>query len=185
MVISIQNELTIYSHKLGYRVTKEGEIVNPKGSTIKSFLNGKNAKPYLVFSIRDLSKWKYAKKVKVHKLQAYQKFGKDAFKNKLEVRHLDGNSLNNSWDNIEIGTSSDNQMDIPKEIRIKTAIIASRKMQDSSRSQDKRKLIYEDLKNNLPYTEIMEKHGVTSKGTLSYMKNKSLEYKNYISPSSK
>ena len=42
-------------------------------------------------------------------------------------------------------------------------------------------LIYEDLKNNLPYSEIMKKHNVSSKGTLSFMKNKSKEYKEYIS----
>lgn len=116
----------------------------------------------------------------VHRLQAYQKFGDKIFENKIVVRHLNGNYLDNSWDNILIGTFSDNKMDIPKENRIKSATTASRKMQDNIRTYDERCLIYEDLKNNIPYKEVMLKHNISSKGTLSFMKNKSIEYKEYL-----
>ena len=92
---------------------------------------------------------------------------------------------NNSWDNIEIGNQSDNMLDIPKEIRIKSATVASRKMQDNSRSFEERWKIYEDLNLGLTYSEIMKKHNISSKGALSFMKNKSKEYKEYLSPSSK
>ena len=181
---SKQNELIIHAYKLGYRISKKGEVVNPKGQYIKSFLNGKNPLPYLVFSIRDYSKWKYAKKVKVkvHKLQAYQKFGDRMFEEKILVRHLNGIKRDNSWGNISIGSQSDNMMDIPEEIRIKSATTASRKMQDSTRSYEERCKIYEDLSSGLKYSEIMLKHNISSKGTLSFMKNKSKEYKQYISP---
>ena len=54
-------------------------------------------------------------------------------------------------------------------------------MQDNIRSYEERCLIYEDLKNGIPYTEIMNKHNISSKGTLSFMKNKSMEYKEYLS----
>lgn len=37
------------------------------------------------------------------------------------MRHLDGNSLNNSIDNIEIGSWTDNRLDIKKEIRTSLA----------------------------------------------------------------
>jgi hypothetical protein len=177
---SIQNNLTIHAFEVGYRITDNGEVVNPQGKIIKSFLNGINSVKYLVFSIRDLSKWKYAKKVRVHKLQAYQKFGEKMFEKEMMVRHLDGNSMNNCWDNIAIGTNSDNMMDRSPECRKNSATLASRKMQDNTRSYEERCNIYEDLKNGVPYSEIMKKHNVSSKGTLSFMKNKSEEYKNYI-----
>ena len=177
---SIQNYLTIHAFEMGYRITEKGEVVNPQGNIIKSFLNGINSTKYLVFSIRDLIKWKYAKKVKVHKLQAYQKFGEKMFEKGIMVRHLDGDSLNNYNDNIAIGTNSDNQMDRSYECRKESATIASIKMQDNTRSFNERCEIYEDLKNGIPYSEIMLKHDISSKGTLSFMKNKSKEYKNYI-----
>ena len=39
---------------------------------------------------------------------------------------------------------------------------------------------YEVLENGISYSEIMNKHNISSKGTLSFMKNKSEEYKEYI-----
>ena len=185
MLKSIQNELTLLANTMGYSVDQFGVVRNSKNKVVRSFINGKNGNSYLVFSIRNLSLWDYAKKVKVHKLQAYQKFRDKIFEEGIVVRHLDGNPLNNSWDNIEIGNQSDNMLDIPKEIRIKSATVASRKMQDNSRSFEERCKIYEDLNSGLTYSEIMKKHNISSKGTLSFIKNKSKEYKEYLSPSSK
>ena len=102
------------------------------------------------------------------------------FEKGIVARHLDGNSLNNSWNNIRIGTPSDNQMDRDESCRKNSATIASRKMQNNIRSYEERCLIYEDLKNGISYSEIMNKHNISSKGTLSFMKNKSLEYKEYM-----
>lgn len=48
---------------------------------------------------------------------AYMKFGDKIYEHGMVVRHLDGNHFNNCFDNIEIGTQTDNIMDIPKEIR--------------------------------------------------------------------
>ena len=52
-------------------------------------------------------------------------------------------------------------------------------MQDNTRSYEERCKIYDDLKSGKTYSEIMEKHNISSKGTLSFMKNKSIEYKEY------
>jgi hypothetical protein len=41
------------------------------------------------------------------------------------VRHLNGDPGSNAWDNIAIGTMSDNMFDIPKQIRIRRAEHAS------------------------------------------------------------
>ena len=157
----------------GYVVSLDGCLYKNK-KLIKTF----EQKGYKLFSIRIPNK-KYPLQLKLHKLQAYQKFGDKLFEKGVQVRHFNGNSLDNSWDNILIGTNSDNQMDIPKEIRIRSATIASRKMQDQIRSYEERCLIYEDLKNNVPYSEISLNRNVV-KSSLSYMKNKSKEYKKYI-----
>jgi len=64
--------------------------------------------------------------VKVHQLQAYQKFGQEMFQQGIQVRHLNGDKLDNSWDNIAIGTASENQMDIPAELRRTRSVRAGR-----------------------------------------------------------
>jgi hypothetical protein len=55
--------------------------------------------------------------LKIHKLQAYKKFGEEIFKQGIVVRHLNGNKTDNSWENISIGTQSDNMMDRSEEER--------------------------------------------------------------------
>ena len=173
---SLNNKFTIEAYEKGYRIDKSGNIISPFKGIIKGrkFNNGR-----IAFGFRTDS-YKYPKAVYVHKLQAYQKFGDDMFKTGIIIRHLDGNELNNSWDNIYIGTQSDNMMDRSQECRQKSATLATRKMQDNNRTYEQRCLIYEDLKNNIPYSEIMLKHDISSKGTLSFMKNKSLEYQEYL-----
>jgi hypothetical protein len=42
---------------------------------------------------------------------AFLKFGKDALALGVHVRHMNGNSLDNRWDNIAIGSASQNAMD--------------------------------------------------------------------------
>lgn len=175
--LSKKNLYILESFSEGYDINEKGEFIR-KDLTIKNkFRIGRNG--YYNITLR-LPSCERAD-VKIHKLQAYKKYGIEMFKDGIVVRHMDGNRLNNSWDNILIGTQSDNQMDIPKEIRVNSAIKASRQKQDNNRKYEERCKIYEDLKNNISYTDIMVKHGITSKGTLSFMKNKSIEYKEYLS----
>ena len=159
----------------GYRVNKYGEVIGKKGKILSYKLNH----GYKMFCVRLKNGETYA--IHYHRLQAYQKFGNIIFKKDINVRHLNGDSLDNSFDNIDIGTCSDNMMDILPEVRSIKAINATRKKQDSIRSFEERCLIYEDLKNKIPYSEIMKKYSISSKGTLSFMKNKSLEYIEYLS----
>jgi len=56
-----------------------------------------------------------------HKVIAYSLWGRSAFEEGIEVRHLDGNSHNNSIENLALGTSSENQLDKPQSIRSKAA----------------------------------------------------------------
>ena len=164
----------IESYNKGYRITNEGEVLGLKRKELSPRIHY----GYKKFCTRLKSGERYI--VNYHRLQAYQKFGDKIFEEGIVVRHLDGNSLNNSWDNIGIGTNSDNQMDRSLQCRKNVATIATRKMQDNIRSYEDRCKIYEDLKNGMSYNEIMKKHNISSKGTLSFMKNKSLEYKEYL-----
>ena len=158
-----------------YHISKEGKIYNDQGVELKGWSDG----GYLRIGLR-IKDYNIPKSAKVHILQAYQKFGDKIFEEGIVVRHLNGNSLDNSWDNILIGSYSDNRLDMEKNLRSELSTNASRKMQDNIRSYEERCLIYEDLKNGIPYTEIMSKHNISSKGTLSFMKNKSIEYKEYL-----
>jgi len=108
------------AYERGYRVTKEGQLLNPKGKVIGeySYSRGYKKTPIKINQKRT--------NISTHRLQAYQKYGDKLFEDGIMVRHLNGNPLDNSWDNIAIGTQSDNSMDIPKEIRIKSTYAAAK-----------------------------------------------------------
>lgn len=108
--------------------------------------------------------------IPVHKFVAYLKFSKKCFEDGIEVRHLDNNSLNNSWENIEIGTHSENQLDISSEIRKKRATYASQKIRKFT--DDEVVKIKQDRANGFTYKMLCEKYN-TKKGTLSYLFNQS------------
>ena len=87
------------------------------------------------------------------------------FKEGIEVRHLNGNSKDNSFDNIEIGTHSENMMDIPKEKRFL----------GGSEPIHKHKEIIEDRKKGFTYNQLCKKYNISSKGTISFIINESTE----------
>lgn len=86
------------------------------------------------------------------------------FRTGIVVRHLDGVRTNNSWSNIAIGTHSDNMMDVPKKKRILKA----------SNPQYSHMDIIRDRRKGMSYKDIMNKYNITSKGTISFIINKSL-----------
>ena len=47
-------------------------------------------------------------------------------------------------------------------------------------TEEKIKILRIKVEDGITYSEIMKIHNIPSKGTLSYMKNKSLEYKEYM-----
>ncbi len=95
----------------GYSVDlKRGRVLNMKGRVLRGnvakngyrrvgvYIPGGNPKGDLLY---------------VHRMIAYTKFGKRIFTKGLEVRHLNNDKLDNSSDNIKIGTRRDNMLDIP------------------------------------------------------------------------
>ena len=107
------------AYERGYRVTKDGDLLNPEGLKIGCL----NSAGYKNTRIRFNEKKLY---IATHRLQAYQKYGNKLFEDGIVVRHLNGNKSDNCWDNIAIGTYRDNTMDIPKEIRTKRCVAAAK-----------------------------------------------------------
>lgn len=145
----------------GYTIDKDGNVYGLKGRRLEGYLhNG-----YKCFNIRDKSN--KTVRVAYHRFQAYFKFGNKIYEKGMVVRHLDGNSLNNSIFNLEIGTQYDNIMDQSKEVRIKKASNANKVYSDEIVKQ-----IMEDREKGLTYKDLMKKYNISSKGTLSFIINK-------------
>lgn len=154
------NEEVLY--KRGYRIDKNGHAFNPKGEEVKGKLKG----GYLVFALKNAEQKRID--VKFSRLQAYQKYGDKIYEDGIVVRHLNNNKLDNSWDNIAIGTEHDNRMDNPPEDRIKYAFNASLKANkyDKGFVDEIRQRHIEGWS----YNKIREHYGL-AKSTISYIIN--------------
>jgi hypothetical protein len=155
----IENKVK-YAFERGFDIDKSGRVYGIKGK----LLTGSNYDGYIYIGIRINGK---TRKVAVHRLQAYKKFGDEMFGKGIIVRHLDGDSTNNSWDNIKIGNHSDNMMDISAEVRLAKALHAT----SFVRKHDKETIraYYTEHKS---YKKTMEHFNITSKGTLHFILNK-------------
>lgn len=100
----------------------------------------------------------------MHRLQAYQKFKDKIYEDNIVVRHLNGNSLDNTFNNIGIGSPSDNAFDRPKEDRIRHGrLAASFNIKYPKELTDEIKEFYNNCRS---YKETMGKYNISSKGTL-------------------
>ncbi len=162
----MNSEILKYAKMNGYFVDKKGNVFSSTKQLALSKRTDKSNYSYFRFSMRY-----YGKRVNisVHRFIAYFKFGEDLFNDGVKVRHLDSNSLNNSWDNIEIGTHADNMLDVPKEVRIEKAIKASEKRRKFSDEEVQQ--ILDDRDSGFTYKMLCDKYN-TSKSTLSYLFNK-------------
>lgn len=173
--LSRYNQAALQAKQRGYCYDSDGSIYK-NGNKLKLQLKARGTfKGYLTFSVRmgSLS----TVNLFVHRFIAFCEFGEDFFTPGLVVRHLDGNSFNNSPDNLKLGTQSDNMMDRPRDVRVRIATQASRAA--NPRSVDLRHQIYEKLRQGASYGQIGVEFDV-SKSTCSYIRNKSQEYKEYV-----
>lgn len=145
----------------GYYANENGDIFSVK----KKLILGKSKNGYLRFSIRCNG---YREVVFVHKFVAYLKYGDKMFEDNIEVRHFNGDSSDNSFENILLGTHSDNMQDISKIVRITKALIASKKVR--AFDDDTVNEILNDRKFGMTYKDLCAKYD-TSKSTLSYFFN--------------
>lgn len=113
--MSKECEALVEAHTRGYRIHPSGSMVaSPEGNEIRGFTRSRQSL-YIFFNIKINGK---PRLVSFSRLQAYQKYGERVMESGIVVRHRDGNPKNNSWDNILIGTESENQMDRPAEARL-------------------------------------------------------------------
>ena len=156
----MENRVEKIAKNRGYCVTEDGLFLNPKGDAIGTT----NHNNYLATNIRVNKK---ITKLMSHRLQAFQKYGNNMYEKGIVVRHLNGNSLDNSWTNIAIGTQKQNMLDIPEQVRIKKARHATSFVRKHNKKEIKE--YYNKVKS---YNKTMAKFNISSKGTLHYVLNK-------------
>lgn len=159
-----RNQALIWAANIGYKVINN-QVYSHLGNKIKTRLeNG-----YPRFTVRHNKK---TAELRVHRLLGYIKFGDKIFDPNLQIRHLDGNKENNNWDNIDIGTCSQNQFDKPLEIRKRCAVHATSfvKIHDHE-------AIIKRRNEGASYKQLMQEFNISSKGTLSSIINKSIASK--------
>ena len=150
----------VIANERGYRVTDKGELLNRDGLSIGSL----HRTGYHRFGLKVNGKKCI---VHTHRLQAYQKYGDAIYVKGIMVRHLDGNKTNNSIDNIAIGSNRDNQMDRPKECRMRTAIKGAK----ATIKYNPEEIIEFHNNNGRSYKKTMEEFNIPSKGSLHYILN--------------
>ncbi len=109
------NEILRFAAAKGYLVLRDGTPIGVHKHPLK---------PYVChdgYHHIGIKYNKHCESISVARLQAYQKYGERALTEEVEVRHLNGNPDDNSYDNIAIGSKSDNAMDKPRAIRQRTA----------------------------------------------------------------
>lgn len=148
----------------GYKVDDTGIVISPYGRTLVGYIDNRG---YTKIGVRyeDISSYP----IYIHRLVAYLKFGERLFDPGIETRHFNGNKLDNSNNNILIGTHSDNMQDIPKEVRKRTAQTAAnylRKLTEQEVVQ-----LRTDYKNGLRYKYLTNKYNI-AKSTIWYIINK-------------
>jgi hypothetical protein len=161
---SIRSRNEALAMERGYRVLPCGLVISPHRKSEGETISGWNDRGYIFFTIRSNGRFL---KVSVARLQALQKFGESlVYDAAMEVRHLNGNSSDNSESNIGIGTASQNAMDKAPNVRRRVSSMANNK-------HDHAKII-EAHKLGMSYGRIMVEFGISSKGTVSFIVRQSM-----------
>ncbi len=106
---------------MGYRVDDDGNIYGPKGRILKNSKNNTTGYCHVVTFTKLIDGTRRSLCFYTHRLAAYQWFGDATLADNVEVRHLDGNKLNNKRSNLALGTHSQNMRDVAPELRQKKA----------------------------------------------------------------
>ncbi len=94
----------------GYFASTEGKVFNKKGKEIRPRLRARNKYPQHRYLIVDLFVNNKRKTVYVHTLVLITYYGNKPSP-KHQVRHLDGDKMNNSISNLRWGTPQENTID--------------------------------------------------------------------------
>lgn len=170
--MSKNKEALLLAVAKGYRIDEFGNVFSMKNIIVKPHINTGG---YKVFYINFSGK--KTKAVYFSRLQAYQKYTESMFEIGIVVRHLNGNQLDDSYDNIALGTSRENSLDILPEERFKSAVNATQfcRVWTDSQLQE----IFDDKYiKGFSYKDLREKYNI-AKSTCSFLFNKSLFSKTY------
>lgn len=158
---SKNNQILIIAYNKGYRVDKQGNVYF-KGKKRSLILDTKG---YNTFTIRcNLGDKDIFRRVWVHKLQAYQKYGNILFNHNIEVRHKNNDKSDNSFKNILIGSHKENMNDVDKNIRLDRALHAASYNQKYNYQN-----VYNYYLKTRSYKQTQKKFNISSKGTLNYI----------------
>lgn len=114
----MNKEKILLAKERGYTVTNDGICLNKNGKQVGCV----GSQGYIMIGL--IKKKRYYR-IEVHRIQAYQKYGDKIFEKWVVCRHKNGIKSDNSWDNILIGTHTDNMRDIPQELRRSRALYAA------------------------------------------------------------
>lgn len=162
-----QNSLAVIDAiQRGFSVNLEGIVFRPDGEVQKLCLPSAPDNQYYTFPISFNGGRVH---VRVHRMVAFLKFGEAALLPGVHARHLDGDSLNNQWDNIAIGSQSQNMMDRTPSARSDHARSASRSrsLPDSTWCE-----IEQRHREGMSFKAIRAEYGIAL-GTLSYRLSRS------------
>ena len=151
----------ILAKEKGYFVDRQGNAYSPRGNKVGT--RGKDPYLYLGESYlkQKLSKYIYIVCKPIKSLAIL------IFNDNIEVRHLNGNSFDNSFKNLAIGTPSENAMDKPESKRKKISLVASNKLKVYS---DELVLEIQKMREaGMTYTELRKKYNIKSKSSLNYI----------------
>ncbi len=108
------------AHRRGYYVDEWGAVRSPRGKTRATNVDDAG---FYRFNIWEVGRSRGH--VPVHRLVAYQLYGDRALDERLFVRHLNTDRLDNRPENIELATRSVIQMDIEHSKRLAYAVNAA------------------------------------------------------------
>lgn len=165
------DKAVLTAYQKGYRVSPNGGVTSPLGKVRKCSIRTRKGYTRLSFTVALGDRTAYP--APVHRLAAFQKFGVECFCDGVVVRHLDGNPLNNSLNNIAIGSLSDNARDRPVLDRQLHAQKAGK--QASPYSDTFWTKIRKEYNSGVGYKKLRAKYGV-SLSTLSYQLSKTAKY---------
>lgn len=159
--MSKNNEALLRAFELGYRISECGKILNTPYNTLEQKALSNTGYP--VFGIR-LNGGQFI--LAWHRLQAYQKYGEELFKEGILVRHKNHIKTDCSLHNILIGTQKENINDNPAEKRLEYSINATNSWRKYNATEVKD--FYNTCKS---YKQTMENFQISSKGTLHFILN--------------
>ena len=142
-------------------MTEDGVVVSPKGVLLRL---GTSPTGYWRFSVGGPNRGDLG----VHRLAALQWFGKIILEAGVQVRHLNGNPKDNRKENLSFGSQSDNQLDIPLEVRMERAFKGASKTRKLSPAQVEE--LRRERRNGASYRQLRDKFGI-GKTTAAYICN--------------